>query len=161
MGFGSMGFVSKLKMILGQSRSPESHVGDIVDAVKSEDSAKIRALLREYPELATHKDETGKSLLHITRQSGIAETLIVNGVPVNLQDKDGFTPLHYAAKSGDEAMVQQLIIGGADVTITTAKGATAGDLAAESGHKAIAQLLPQSMAKAVSASESAVRSGRN
>ncbi len=156
-----MGFVSKLKSILGQSNSPDGHAREIVAAVESGDSATIRRLLRACPNLVLYKGETGKSLLHMTQQPGIAETLIVNGAPVNAQDKDGLTPLHHAAVSGNEAMVQQMIVAGADVTLTTLKGATAGDLARANGHEVVAKMLPQSMAKAVSATESAVRAGRN
>lgn len=157
----SMGLISKMKSILRGSTSTESYESEIVEAVEEGDSASIRALLREHPRLSSYADKNGKSLLHMTDQVGIAETLIVMGAAVNLQDKDGLTPLHYAAREGNEALVQQLIIGGADKSLTTNTHATAGDLAKQHHHDHVARLLPRSFDNTMSPSESGVEISRS
>ena len=46
------------------------------------------------------KDQNGKTLLHYAAWKGhkeIAELLIANGANVNAKDKDGYTPLDWAA----------------------------------------------------------------
>lgn len=133
--------VSWLKGLLERSDQTQSLWRELVAAVKSGDSAKIRGILRACPGLAQLKDDSGRSLLHMTDQQGVAETLIVNGVLVDTQDNNGLTPLHHAAKSGNEAMAQQLIVGGADTTIKTFKRITAAEMARENGHDNIVKFL--------------------
>jgi len=135
-----MGLFSKLKGALRRDTT-QSEARKLIDAVKCGDSADIRQILRDHPGLVTHKDDSGRSLLHMTDDHGIAETLIVNGAQVNAQDVNGLTPLHHAAKSGNEAMVQQLIVAGADTSIKSFKGVTAADMARENGHDRVAAML--------------------
>ena len=54
----------------------------------------------------------------------IAELLISNGIDINAKDKNGKTPLHYAAKKSLE-MVKFLISHGADINATTYLNKTA------------------------------------
>jgi cytohesin len=72
----------------------------------------------------------------------IAELLIVEGAEVNAKNRDGFTPLHYAAGKGLKEVVELLIAKGADVN---AKGRGLEKspllLAAYDGHKEIVELL--------------------
>jgi ankyrin repeat protein len=44
-----------------------------------------------------------------------AGELIANGVPLNVFDDIGYTPLHYAAREGRHAMVRLLLDAGADI----------------------------------------------
>jgi len=45
----------------------------------------------------------------------LAQSLIKEGVPLNLFDDIGYAPLHYAAKYEDHAMVKLLLDAGADI----------------------------------------------
>ena len=60
----------------------------------------------------------------------IAELLISNGIDINAKDKNGKTPLHYAAKKSLE-MVKFLISHGADINATTNQKETALHYAAK------------------------------
>jgi ankyrin repeat protein len=50
---------------------------------------------------------------------------------VNQAGEGGFTALHSAAQSGDEALVELLLERGADATLAAANGARPADLAPE------------------------------
>ncbi|XP_065198356.1 ankyrin repeat domain-containing protein 42-like isoform X2 [Sycon ciliatum] len=55
------------------------------------------------------------SLLHVCASRGhkaLCELLIKNGVDVNVQDQDGWTPLHYAASGGHVSVLEYLLNAG-------------------------------------------------
>jgi hypothetical protein len=63
------------------------------------------------------------------------------GVDVNAKDKDGWTPLMWAAVKGHENCVSALISGGASVNAKSSDGWTALLLSAKKGHVACARTL--------------------
>jgi hypothetical protein len=63
------------------------------------------------------------------------------GADVNVKDKRGFTPLHWASISGHKEAVELLIDNGADVNAMKGGGGTPLSYAASWGHKEIAELL--------------------
>ncbi len=67
--------------------------------------------------------------------------LIKHGATVNIQQKDGSTPLHKAAKEGYLAVVRILLSNGAAVNAKTNNGLTAFDLAEQNGHSIVLQML--------------------
>jgi cytohesin len=69
--------------------------------------------------------------------------LLARGADVNTQDDEGLTPLHWAAKEGNQDIVKLLIAWGADVRVKSRKGLTPLDWAAEQGHQDIVALLKQ------------------
>lgn len=77
----------------------------------------------------------GNTLLHyaVDQQSEyLIEAALRKGVEINAKNKDGLTPLHYAAMKAKDASLLQLLIGkGADTSITTDFAETVYDLAAE------------------------------
>jgi ankyrin repeat protein len=132
---------TRVMHVLGRNGAEEAELGELIEAVKLGDTPVIHDILMASRDLARYQDASGRSLLHMTQQADVAETMVINGVPTNLQDKDGLTPLHHAAKSGNEALLQQLIVGGADTTLTTFKGLTACDLARQNGHAHAVEIL--------------------
>ncbi len=52
-----------------------------------------------------------------------------HGADVNLRDSWGYTPLHYAAARGDNALIRYLVSQGADVTVISRLGQSTADLA--------------------------------
>jgi ankyrin repeat protein len=82
----------------------------------------LSAFLKEYRDKDSMYDAYSKvSLLHMAAASGKKETiqhLIEQGIPINVQDKEGNTPLHFAALCGYEAGVEYLLALGANRTIT-------------------------------------------
>ena len=85
----------------------------------------------------------------------IAKLLISNGASVNAKDKNGYTPLHWAAKQGRKGVTEILIANGADVNsrskgrffmkgktpLRLANDEVQGGLAIEENHKEIIELL--------------------
>ena len=65
-------------------------------------------------------DAEAKKIEHLE----LAKLLIENGAHVNVQNKDGETPLYNACFFEDLEMVQLLIGQGANLGVTTRKGAT-------------------------------------
>ena len=70
-----------------------------------------------------------------------ASLLLALGASPNVVQRGGWTPLHTAARDGDEAIVDMLLLRGADPTRTGDDGKTAIDLALDNGHAALAVLL--------------------
>lgn len=70
-----------------------------------------------------------------------ARFLIKNGAAINFQDRQGFTPLHYACVYRGENLVPLLIDKGASLTAVTAKGYTPLHSASYNGNCKAAQLL--------------------
>jgi ankyrin repeat protein len=70
----------------------------------------VSAFLTEYEEEDSLYDDYSKvSLLHMAVASGTTEMiqhLIERGIPINVRDKDGNTPLHFAALCGYDAGVE-------------------------------------------------------
>lgn len=59
--------------------------------------------------------------------------LLAEGAKVDVEDEEGWTPLHSAASRGDAAVLAQLLAAGADVDAATSSGAQALHFAASKG----------------------------
>ena len=70
-----------------------------------------------------------------------ASLLLALGASPNSVQRGGWTPLHAAARDGEEVIVDMLLLRGADATRKSDDGKTAVDLAEEGGHAALAKLL--------------------
>ena len=76
-----------------------------------------------------------------------ASLLLALGASPNSVQRGGWTPLHAAARDGEEAVVDMLLLRGADATRKGDDGKTAIDLAEEGGYGALAKLLRGSSSK--------------
>jgi len=103
--------------------------GEIHDAVKNNDSAKIRELIKKSPDLVSSKDEDGFTPLHLAAVNGyrdLVEFLLTNKADVNSRDNAGSTPLHQAAAGeGDHSdLVELLLAQRADIDAADKHGLT-------------------------------------
>ena len=73
--------------------------------------------------------------------SNISKMLIEAGAHVNLQQRGGYAPIHYAAQHGNIDLIIILLEQGADITVLTESGHSAADLASEKGFRDIAEIL--------------------
>ena len=71
----------------------------------------------------------------------MARRLIDGGADVSAAEKDGWTPLHFAARNGYKAVIRLLIDGGADISAAEKDGWTPLHVAEQNGHEAVARLL--------------------
>jgi len=71
----------------------------------------------------------------------VLEELFMQGAPVNIADKNGFTPLHLAVQMNSFECVMVLINAGADVNATTLSGVTPLYLAVAAGGNEAAAVL--------------------
>jgi ankyrin repeat protein len=92
------------------------------------------------------RDNLGQIPLHHAVLSINLDPLLVEGVDVNVADKDGFTPLHYAADKNYIAGIERLLAHGANVNLKTNAGETPLMLALKKNNSC-AELLRKAGAK--------------
>src|ERR1039458_1207500 len=101
--------------------------GEIHDAAKGGDMAKVQGLLKDNPDLVFSKDKIGETPLHVAAFEGhndVAELLLASKAEVNAKANDGQTPLHWAAIGGHKDVVELLLAKGAAVNAKTNDGQT-------------------------------------
>src|ERR1039458_1585983 len=122
-----------------------AYCGEIHDAAPNGDLEKVKALLKDKPDLVYGKDENyGATPLHLASMEGhrdVAELLLSSKAEVNAKDNNGWTPLHWAAAGGHLDVAELLLAGKAEVNAKDKYGQTPLHLAAGMGHKATAELL--------------------
>jgi ankyrin repeat protein len=127
--------------------------GEIHDAAKAGDLAKVKALLKEKPELVSGKNDDGWTPLQVAASYGnkdVAVLLLAKGAAVNANINynnpatiplSSVTPLHMAAEKGHKAVVELLLAHGAAVNAKDIGGWMPLHMAAEKGHNAVVELL--------------------
>ena len=118
--------------------------GDIHNAAKAGDLVKVKALLKDHPDLVFNKDNDGRSPLHWAANSGhkdVVELLLTNKAEVNAKDNNGGTPLLYATAGARWNVAQLLLANKAEVNAKDSDGRSPLHWAASMGHKDMAELL--------------------
>jgi ankyrin repeat protein len=111
-----------------------AYCSEIHDAVAAGDLAKVKALLKDNPDLISSRNNAGQTPLHLATEYGyrdIVELLLANKADVNaivlammdtmagksfLWLKVGCTPLHIAAGNGRKDVAKLLLANGANVS---------------------------------------------
>ena len=124
----------------------------IIEAAARGDLEKIKAILKNNPELLNTKkgNAFGSTPLHFAAYNGrteVAQYLLSTGADVNAINNAGVTPLHDATATGRLDIVLLLLTKKADVTIRDGRGKTALDYAIEKQHQDIAEVLRQHRGK--------------
>lgn len=118
--------------------------GEIHDAAKAGDLEKVKALLKDHPDLVFNKDNDGRSPLHWAASHGhknVVELLLAKKAGVNATDKNGATPLLAAATGCHKDVVELLLTHKAEVNARTKKGWTPLHTALLYRHEDVAALL--------------------
>jgi ankyrin repeat protein len=107
----------------------------LVDAAKKNDTATVRALLKEKASINTQSADGTTALHWIVRSDDIAttEALLKAGADVKIADRYGITAIKLAAENGNAAMIELLIKAGADANATLPDGETALMTASRTG----------------------------
>jgi len=112
--------------------------GEIHEAAGAGDLAKVKALLKDNPNLVFSKDNNDETPLHWAASRGhkdVAELLLANKAGVDARDNHGQTPLHAAAIGGHKDLAELLLASKAEVNGKDNAGDTPLHLAAFYGHK--------------------------
>jgi hypothetical protein len=139
--------------------STPAFCGEIHDAASSGDLAKVKALLKDNPELVSGKDSNGWTPLHLATMIGnkdMAKLLLANKAEVNAKNNSGATPLHWAALRGDKDMAELLLANKAEVNVRDEFGATPLHLAAQQGKTAVRMRLSSGTGASAKGSYSAL-----
>ncbi len=95
-------------------------------------------------ETAGEKNASGQSLLHLAAHGGdleIVSALLAHGLDVDLADRDGRTPLHFATLKTQRAAARLLLEHGAAIDRADSEGKTVLHLAAEKDDPQLLRLL--------------------
>jgi hypothetical protein len=117
-------------------------ITDVHLAAEQGDLEKVKALLETNPDLATSKDKSGITPLHLAAYRGhknIVELLLSKGADLNAKMKGGQTPLHAALEKGQKEVVELLLAYYANAWDND--GHTPLHCAAYQGHKEVVELL--------------------
>jgi ankyrin repeat protein len=123
--------------------APTSQSGESTESVEV---ARIRAIIKNSPDLIDAPQGGGETLLHIAAQSGdldVVKLLLESGADINGSKPFSATALHYAAGNGHETVVRFLLSRGADPNGESAIGITPLGLAVAKGYRTVASTLLQ------------------
>ena len=115
----------------------------LLAAAKRGDTAAVRALLRDRPDVNA-PDVDGTTALHWAAERDNADTvdlLVRAGADVTIANRYGVTPLLVACTNGSAAIVEQLLQAGADPNTMSSEGETALMTAARTGKAEAVKLL--------------------
>ena len=105
---------------------------------------KVKALLKDNPDVVFSKDSNGATPLQVAAGYGhrdVAELLLASQADVNAKNPFGQTPLHWAAVGGHKDVAALLLANEADVNAKDKKGDTPLHGAASRGHKDVMEVL--------------------
>ncbi|KAH8659968.1 putative ankyrin repeat protein [Xylariales sp. PMI_506] len=129
------------------TQTGEDAVGMLLssDSDPKETEECLKMLLSEKGKIDTaHIDEKGDTLLHkIGTMTSVAlvQLLVEAGVPVDLENKDGFTPLAIAARHNNLPVVKYLVDKGCRVNVYGASFGSIAHLACVSGNLEMIRIL--------------------
>jgi ankyrin repeat protein len=114
----------------------------------------VRILIEYDPAYINARDDGQETPLHWAsrghnfKDGSVLRLLLEHGADINVQDRDGWTPLHTALEFGALLEVMGLLLGhGADVEAKNNNGKTALQLAADRGRDEVVKLLREHGAK--------------
>jgi ankyrin repeat protein len=113
-------------------------------AIQNRNSEAVAYLLElgADPEARTYRGMTVVSDAVMAEDEEILRLLLKRGVSLSVtDDSKGYTPLHYAAASGNRKIVEMLLAAGADPSTRTKHRELPEDIAREAGDDAVADVL--------------------
>lgn len=124
--------------------SSPAFCGEIHDAARNGDLAKVQALLKDNPDLVSSKDDDGMTPLiwaAFKDHKDVVDLLLANNADVNAKNRVGGSALLYAADKGYADVTESLLAHKADVNLKLPDGSTPLHQAADKGHAEVAKLL--------------------
>jgi hypothetical protein len=102
-------------MLVALALGTRALCSEIHEAAKNGDLEKVKALLKDNPDLAFNKDIDGATPLHYAASNGhkdLTAFLLASKADVNAKAKNGATPMHLATSNGHIEVIKLLWIAG-------------------------------------------------
>jgi len=144
MNRGLARLVIGLGLAAAFASSPHAQsTSSLIDAVKRQDAAAIKALLAAHADLKA-TDADGSTALHWAAQRNnaqLVDMLLAAGADAKAATRYHITPLYFACLNGNTNVIERLLAAGADVNGTSHEGQTMLMTAALSGKADAVRLL--------------------
>jgi hypothetical protein len=133
---GSTHFARDLRSLLfiraGETENFESTVLNFLSVLDTPLEGELASGAIATAEAISHPTTTGQTLLHLAafmKLATLVQFLVKHDADIDVRDRNGFTPLHFAALVGAEECATILVHAGADREIVNSFGKTAEEIA--------------------------------
>lgn len=113
-------------------------------AVRENQPLEVKALLESGADPDTEEAFGAVLFIALLRNfTDVAKLLVEAGADVNITDHKGWTPLHWAARIGDQDLFMLIVAGDADLLAEDREGCTPLDILSEHRHNDLLALMEQ------------------
>ena len=144
MNRGSTCLIIGIGVMLALASSSDAQTGSrLIDAVRQQDAAAVKALLTAHADVKA-TDADGSTALHWAAQRNnaqLVDMLVAAGADPKVATRYHITPLYFACLNGNTAIIERLLKAGADPNSVSHEGQTALMTAALSGRADAVRLL--------------------
>ena len=144
--------IMRILLLLPMAATLCASAGEIHDAVRSRDAARLEQLLKAQPGSVNDVLPQGITALHMAAAEDSADMvrlLVANGAKIDARTESGATPLHWAALMNAGKAAKALLDAGANTVVEAMGGLSPLALARQKDSQAVVAVLEAAKVKPV------------